>query len=207
MIVLFIIFMTINSLIIMKRYRIFKTLPLVLVCTLVFFAQCRSKSQLPEGDGYSLFFCSGPEYHTDAVFFRANSSADSPNMANSKRMALTNARSELAGQMEVMVTSVINNYFKDSGAGDQKELQQRYVEMSREAINQKLTGTAIICEKTTRTDEGRYRTFVAVELLGDELLDLLNEHIGRDDRLSLDYDHDLFKNTFNEGMRSFKMGQ
>lgn len=188
----------------MKRQKISILFSLLLVSALFVFTQCRSKSDLPRGEERVTVLCSGPEYRSDSEYFRTNSSADSPNMANSKRMALSNARAELAGQMEVTVRSVIDNYVQDLTIGDMQEFQQRYEGLSREVINQKLTGTRIICEETTRTSEGRYRTYIAIELSGDEIFEAMDERISRDDRLRLDYDYDRFKNTFDEEMRNLE---
>lgn len=191
----------------MKREKLSILLSILFVSTLFVFTQCGSKSDLPSGEERVTILCSGPEYRSDSEYFRANSTADSPNMANSKRMALSNARAELAGQMEVTVKAVIDNYVQDVTIGDMQEFQQRYEGMSREVINQKLTGTRIICEEVTRTPEGRYRTYVAIELSGSEILDAMNERISRDDRLRLDYDYDRFKNTFNEEMKNMEQGR
>jgi len=188
----------------MKKQKISILLSLLFVSTLFLFTQCGSKSDLPRGEERVTILCGGPEYRSDSEYFRANNSADSPNMANSKRMALSNARAELAGQMEVTVKAVIDNYFQDVAIGDMQEFQQRYEGMSREVINQKLTGTRIICEEVTRTPEGRYRTYVAIELSGNEILNAMNERISRDDRLRLDYDRERFRNDFDEEMRNFE---
>lgn len=188
----------------MKKQKISILLSLLFISTLFVFTQCGSKSDLPRGEERVTVLCSGPDYRSDSDYFRANSSADSPNMANSKRMALSNARAELAGQMEVRVQAVIDNYFQDVTIGDMQEFKQRYEGMSREVINQKLTGTRIICEEVTRTAEGRYRTYVAIELSGSEILNEMNQRIRNDERLRLDYDYDRFKNTFDEEMRNLE---
>ncbi len=188
----------------MKKQKLSILLFVLFLSTLFVFTQCGSKSDLPRGEERVTILCSGPEYRSDSEYFRANSTADSPNMANSKRMALSNARAELAGQMEVTVKSVIDNYVQDMTIGDMQEFQQRYEGLSREVINQKLTGTRIICEEVTRTPEGRYRTYVAIELSGNEIHDAMDARISRDERLRLDYDYDRFKNSFDEEMRNME---
>ncbi len=185
----------------MKNQKLFILFSLLLAATVFVFTQCRSKDDLPRGEERITVLCSDPEYRSDSEYFRANSSADSPNMSNSKRMAVSNARADLAGQIEVTVKAVIDNYVQDITIGDMQEYQQRYEGLSREVINQKLTGTRIICEETTRTDEGRYRTYVAIELSGSEILSAMNQRIRGDERLRLDYDYDRFKNTFEDEMR------
>ncbi len=183
------------------------------ILLIVFFAagallltHCRSKQQaaLPEGETRVVVLCSGPEYFTDNEYFRANSLGESTNQANSRRMALSNARAELAGQIEVTVKSVIDNYVQDITVGDRSEFMQRYEGLSREVIEQRLAGTRVICEELTRTADGTYRTYLAIELSGNEILNAMNQRISNDDRLRLDYNYEKFKETFDQEMEQMR---
>ncbi|SKC19210.1 LPP20 family lipoprotein [Alkalitalea saponilacus] len=184
-------------------------LSLLMVGTVLMFTQCRSKKETatvtpPPGETRVEVLCSGPDYFSNSEFFRANSVAESPNQANSKRMALSNARAELAAQIEVTVKSVIDNYVQDITVGNRQEFTQRYEGLTREVINQRLTGTRVICEELTRTPEGRYKTYIAIELSGEELVNAMNDRISRDERLRLDYDYERFKDTFNQEMEQMR---
>ncbi len=185
----------------MKSQSLSLLVTFMVISAVLLLTQCRSKEPVvPEGETRIEVYCSGPDYWSDNEYFRANAVAESPNQANSRRMALSNARSELAGHMEVTIKAVIDNYVQDIAVGDRQEYAQRYEGLSREVINQKLVGTRIICEEVTRTQEGRYKTYLAIELMGNEVLNAMNERISRDERLRLDYDYEKFKNTFNEEM-------
>ncbi|MDR4987767.1 MAG: hypothetical protein RG741_02870 [Bacteroidales bacterium] len=191
----------------MKKQHLSIVFMAVLMGSLLMFTQCSSKKDAMVGEERISMFCHGAEYRSSSDYFRASSVADSPNMANSKRMALSNARELLAGQLEVTVKSVIDNYFQDVTVGDLQEYQQRYEGMSREVINQQLTGTRVICEEVTRTPEGRYRTYIAIELSGSEIFNAMNERISRDDRLRLDYDYERFRNNFDQEMKNLERGR
>ncbi len=178
-------------------------LPAILLILAVSFSQCRSKrqtAQAPPGETRVEVLCSGPQFFSDHEFFRANSVAESRNQANSKRMALSNARAELAGQIETTIKSVIDNYIQDVTVGNRSEFNQRYEGLSREVINQRLAGTVVICEELMRTSEGLYKTYIAIELSGEDIVDAMNQRIAADERLRLDYDYEKFKNTFNSEM-------
>ncbi|HPI70037.1 MAG TPA: hypothetical protein PLF99_01795, partial [Tenuifilaceae bacterium] len=58
---------------------------------------------------------------------------------------------------------------------------------------------AIVCSKTFMK-EGKYVTYVAVEVAKDELLNNISNKISKDDRLRLDYDKMKFENIFNQEM-------
>ncbi len=186
----------------MKIQRLSTITTLVLLSGVLLFTQCRTKEETtaPEGETRVEVLCSGPEYRSNDEFFRSNGVAESPNQANSRRMALSNARADLAGQIEVTIKAVIDNYVQDIAVDNRQEYAQRYEGLSREVINQKLQGTRVICEELTRTADGNYKTYLAIELVGTEILGAMNDRISRDDRLRLDYDYERFKDTFNEEM-------
>jgi hypothetical protein len=55
-----------------------------------------------------------------------------------------------------------------------------------------------------KTDNGTYKTYIAIELSADELVASYNEKLSKDDRLKIDYDYEKFKETFEKEME--KMG-
>lgn len=172
-------------------------------------ASCRSKKEekpidAPKGEVKVEVLCSGPKYFTDKDFFRANSVGESPDQANSKRMALSNARLELAGQIEVTLKAVIDNYFNDVNSAGKQEYIAKYEGLSREVINQSISGTKTICEELTKTATGKYKTYIAIELNNGALLSTLNNRISADDRLKVDYNYEKFKETFNKEMEEMK---
>lgn len=171
-------------------------------------SSCKSKKEVvvtpPKGEVKVEVLCSGPQYFTSKEYFRANSIGESPNQANSKRMALSNARLELAGQIQTTVKAVIDNYFQDMDAGGKQEYTGKYEGLSREVINQELNGTRTICEELTMTPDGKYKTYIAIELSGNDILKAINERVGADDRLRTNYEYEKFKETFNKEMENFK---
>jgi hypothetical protein len=57
-----------------------------------------------------------------------------------------------------------------------------------------------ICEKLVKTPEGRFKTYIAIELSADELVKAYNERLSQDERLKIDYDYEKFKETFEKEM-------
>lgn len=192
----------------MKKRMNSTAIILVVLIAGVMFTQCRSKeAALPSGETRVELLCSGSEYFTDSEYFRASSMGESSNITNSKRMALSNARAELAGQIGVLVSGVVDNYYQQAGVEERTEFAERYEGLFREIVNERLAGTRTICEEVTRTAEGRYRTYVAIELTGNEILNAANQRIIQDERLRLDYDYERFKNTFNEEINNYRQSQ
>jgi hypothetical protein len=57
-----------------------------------------------------------------------------------------------------------------------------------------------------RTQQGTYKTYIAIELSADELVAKYNERLSQDERLKIDYDYEKFKETFEKEMDKLRTG-
>ncbi|MEQ8302288.1 MAG: hypothetical protein RIB47_02770 [Cyclobacteriaceae bacterium] len=167
-------------------------------------AGCKGKEKLPQGEQEIIVPCSGPDFFTTNKFFRANSIGESQDQVTSKKKALTNARNELAQSIETTVKTVTDNYVNSREMNNKEEVEERFESLNREIVNQTISGVRTLCEKLVKTDQGTYKTYVAIELSADELVSKYNERLSKDDRLKIDYDYEKFKETFEKEMD--KMG-
>ena len=164
------------------------------------FAGCKAKQVVPTGEKEVAVPCSGPDFFTTSKVFRSNSIGESMDQVTSKKMALTNARNELAQSIQTTVKTVTDNYTNSRSMDKKEQLEQRFEQLNREVVEQQLQGVRTICEKLMSTKEGRYKTYIAIELSADDLVKAYNARLSKDDALKIDYDYEKFKNTFNEEM-------
>ena len=191
----------------MKLFHVIKSiLMLTAVVALLVISGCKSKEKAVKESGETLIevYCSGPEFFANAEYFRANQVGESVDQATAKKKALSNARADLASSVETTIKGVIDNYVNSRELNNIEEAEERFESLTREVINQKLTGVKTICEKTTKTDDGKYKTYVALELAGDELMNAMNDRLSKDAKLKIDYDYEQFKKTFDEEMKKFE---
>ena len=191
----------------MKLFHVIKSvLMLTAVVALLIISGCKSKEKAVKESGETLIevYCSGPEYFANAEYFRANQVGESVDQATAKKKALSNARADLASSVQTTIKGVIDNYVNSRELNNVEEAEERFESLTREVINQKLTGVKTICEKTTKTDDGKYKTYVAIELAGDELMNAMNDRLSKDAKLKIDYDYEQFKKTFDEEMKKFE---
>lgn len=172
---------------------------------------CKSKKNAaeaakpPSGETEVKVLCSGPEFFTDEKNFRANNLGESMDQATAKKKALSNARADMASAINTQVKSVIDNYVNSREMNNKEEVAERFEGLTREVVDQKLTGTRTICEKMMKVDgTGNYKCYVAIELSAQDLLAAYNERLSKDERLRIDYDYEKFKETFDQEME--KMG-
>lgn len=189
----------------MKTFRV-STLSLVALAAM-FIIGCKSKEKAPpKGEVEVMVPCSGPDYFTTNKFFRANSIGESQDQVTSKKKALTNARNELAQAIQTTVKTVTDNYVNSREMNNREEVEERFETLNREVVDQTLSGIRTLCEKLMKTQQGTYKTYVAIELSADELVAKYNERISNDERLKIDYDYEKFKETFEKEMEKMRGG-
>src|SRR5918993_8068 len=171
----------------------------------VFFVGCKGKQKIPKGETEVSVPCSGSEFFTTNKYFRANSIGESQDQVTSKKKGLANARAELAASIQTTVKAVTDNYTNSREMNNKEQVEERFEQLNREIVDQKLTGVKTICEKLMKTGNGTYKTYVAIELSAEELVASYNERLSKDDRLKIDYDYEKFKETFENEME--KMGK
>jgi len=188
----------------MKKFT-YSTMVLLAAAAL-FIASCKSKEKTPtvKGETEVIVPCSGPDYFTTAKFFRANSIGESADQVTSKRKALTNARNELAQAIQTTVKTVTDNYVNSREMNNREEVEERFESLNREVVDQTISGVRTLCEKLMKTQEGTYKTYIAIELSADELVSKYNERLSKDERLKIDYDYEKFKETFEKEMEKLQ---
>lgn len=179
----------------------------LLVLALVLTTGCGKKKKLveakkpPVGETVLKEYCAGPEYMSDKKNFRASGLGESMDQAVAKKKALSNARAELAQMLETTLTGVVDNYANSRELNNVEEATERFETLTREVIDQQLTGVKTICtQPVTVNATGNYKYYVAIELSGADIVGDYNERLSKDDMLKVDYDYEKFKAVFEEEM-------
>ena len=182
----------------MKKYILaLGILPLLFACS---GSKKAANQPIPETEVEVVIPCSGPDFFTNKKYFRANSIGESLDQVVSKRKALSNARADLAASVKILVESVVDNYVKSSELNNLEQVEERFEGLNREIIKEELVGIKTICEKLTKTTEGKFKTYIAIELSAQKLVDKFHERMMKDDLLMIDYDYEKFKDTFEKEM-------
>ena len=182
----------------MKKYILVLSVLLISYACSVY--KKAGKQTITENEVEVFVTCSGPDFFTSKKYFRANSIGESLDQVLSKRKALNNALADLAASVKILVESVIDNYVKSSELNNVEQVQQRFEGLNREVIKEVLVGIKTICENLTKTTEGKFKTYIAIELSAQKLVDKFHERMMKDDLLMIDYDYEKFKDTFEKEM-------
>lgn len=194
------------------RKNVTRSIFLMLLAALFFapvMQSCKSsksaeKGKVPSGETKIEMYCSGPGYFSDNEYFRANDVGESTNQSMAKKKAMSNARLAMASAIETKVKAVIDNYFSSYTSNSNIEDKERYEGLSREVVNQELTGIRTICEEYTKTESGNFKCYVALELAGNEILNGMKNRISDDEKLKIDFQYEKFKQEFQKEMEQFE---
>jgi len=178
----------------------------VVAAALIMTTGCGKKKKLaeaqpPAGETVLKEYCAGAEYMSDKKHFRASGLGESMDQAVAKKKALSNARAEIAQSLETTLQGVVDNYANSRELNNVEEATERFESMTREIIDQRLSGVKMICSQpVTVNATGNYKYYVAIELSGDDIVSDYNERLSKDDKLKVDYDYEKFKDIFDQEM-------
>lgn len=151
--------------------------------------------------------CQGPKYTTDDKFFRSSQIGTSSDISLAKEKALTLAKQQLAASIQTKIKSVTDRYVNEREIGNQSDFSQKFENLTREVVDQTLIDIRTVCEQSTVLEDGRFRTFVALEINKETLKNGISERISRQDLIQLEYDKKKFEEIFDEEMRKIEEGQ
>ncbi|MDR3133317.1 MAG: LPP20 family lipoprotein [Prevotellaceae bacterium] len=150
---------------------------------------------------------SDKEYKTDKEFFRASQSGKSPDLATAKKIALQNAKTELAGNIQSTIKAVTENYTNQRSVGDKQEFENKFEENARAVVNQTLNDVRIIGEKVFKEKDGKHTYYIAIEMSKEPVVNNIADRISKDAKLQLDFDKHQFQKVFDEEMQKFEAQQ
>ena len=164
-----------------------------------------SKADAPKGEVEINLACSGEDFFSSKKYFRANSIGESMDLATSKKKALSDARTYIASSIQTTIKATIDNYVNSRESNNKELIEEKFEGLSREVINQKLSGVKTICERTFKDEAtGKYKTYIALEYGADDLVEAINERLTKDESLRVDYDYEKFKQTFDKEMEKLE---
>ncbi|HAN19945.1 MAG: hypothetical protein A2X13_10995 [Bacteroidetes bacterium GWC2_33_15] len=191
------------------KNRVYKPFGLLLAGAVVMssmFTSCKSSKEVSnvKNETEIEVFCSGDQYRSDKSNFRANSIGESSDQVTARKKAMSNAKADLAGLIQTVIKGTTDNYVNSREFNNVEEVEERFESLTREVLNQQLNNIKVLCEKQTVTKEGRYKTYIAIEMSVDALEEALNNKLSKDARLKVDYDYEKYKETFEKEMEKLE---
>jgi len=143
---------------------------------------------------------SSKEFQSDKDNFRSKSSGNSPDMATAKKIALQNAKSEMAGLISTTIKRVTEQYTNQRQISNTQEFSNKFEEMAREVTNQQLSDVRVLDEKILKETNNTFTYWVAIEANKKVVLEGVDRGISNNQKLQQDYDRKKFEEIFNTEM-------
>ena len=193
----------------MKNNVLSKISSVAFATILLMTASCKSPQSIQKSTGaveISVPF-SDSKYKSDKDFFRSKQMGKSIDLATSKKIALQNAKAELAGNIKSVVKRVTDQYTNQRTVGDKQDFENKFEELAREVVDQTLSDVRVIDEKIFKETDGKYSYWVAIETSKVSILDAVSSKISKNEKLQLDYDKKKFEDVFNSEMEKLSKEQ
>jgi hypothetical protein len=143
------------------------------------------------------------KYRSDQEFFRARQTGKSPDLATAKKIALLNAKAEMAGNIRSTIKRVTEQYTYERIVDDKLEFENGFAEIAREVVNQSLNDVRIIDDKIFREGDGSFSYWIAIEVSKGSIVEGVNNKISQNDKLQSNYEKNKFEEIFNHEMEKF----
>ena len=174
-------------------------LPLALLLGGATLAGCNGgKSITPKqaGEIEILEYCSINEYPTDKDHFRASSVGESTRRDAAKSMARTNCEAAIGRVINSTVELVAIRHINSTAYDNSEEATSVFNEQAKTVVSQSLSAAITICERLTQKADGKYVSYVAIEVSTAEVLSKLDYGLSQDERIRAEYNYEKFKETF-----------
>ena len=189
-----------------------QTIGIILISSLLLFSGCKSSKKTTtfqkENNAVEITLpFTGPEYSSNKDFFRARQSGTSPDLPTAKKIALQNAKAEVASDIESVIKRSTDQYTTQRTIATKQEFKNKFEELSREVVKQNVVDATTIAEKVFKEKDGGYTYWVVVEVPKQSVLEGLNNNILKNQNLQLDFEKSLYEKTFNGEMDKFEKEQ
>ena len=153
---------------------------------------CKSSkpAPMPKGETEVSIPCNGPEFYSKKGIIRASAIGESQDQMMAKKKAQANSREQLAATLNVTIKSVVDNYYSSKTIDNVEQAKTRFEGLTRQVVDQQLSGVATVCEKFVSTRTGTWKCYIAQELNGEEILKSIQNKISGDEKLRLDFEYE-----------------
>lgn len=184
---------------------------ITIIISTILLSSCASKKKVNKeatkkaiGDVEIIIPCSGSKYETDKSYFRATQSGTSTDLSMSREKAVLAAKRRLSSFINSKIKSVTDRYAQDRQISDESEFSEKFENLTREVVNQELFEVKKICEKITKKPDGKYFTFISLEVKKELIYNGIENKISKDKKLRQDYDKKKFEEIFDKEMEKLE---
>ncbi|MDR2291963.1 MAG: hypothetical protein LBE11_00635 [Prevotellaceae bacterium] len=127
----------------------------------------------------------------------------SPKESNAHNIAALDARSRLARQLQVQINTFIRIYNEQYEATGVQDASGKFNEIAEGYAEQLLSGTNEICSNAYVKPDGSFNVYVCIEMSEDSLSRVYKK-LTDDQKMSIDYGYERFKQEMEKAMEDYR---
>ncbi|MDR3296813.1 MAG: hypothetical protein LBS94_01080 [Prevotellaceae bacterium] len=141
-------------------------------------------------------------FRSDKEYFRGFGVGQSKDLNTSRDKARMAANAELAGSISTLIKQVLERYVNDAGQAP-ADYSELFEGMTKQVVNQQISNVAVACNKTTQTQDGMYKVYMAVEANKTEVYNALERNAASNKKMETLFDREKFRKNFDAEMEAF----
>ncbi len=164
------------------------------------------KATAPTGLVEQTLPLSEARHRTDAEYYRAVQSGKSTDMSMAKKVAIQNARQELAASINADLESVVENYAanRQMPSDEKSTFETRMTELTYTVVQQRLSGSTLSDEKLFTTPTGEYQYFVCMQLNKADMKEALLNELQKNEKLISDFEISEFRKLYEKKLSEYQ---
>lgn len=149
------------------------------------------------------------KYRSDAQFYRAVQSGVSPERSMAKKIAIQNARQEIAATIQSDIKTVTENYARQLNLSSEAipAYESKMTELTYAVVSQMIAGATVVDERLYTEPNGMFRHYVCLELSKEEMKEAVIAKLKQEEKLLSDFNLSEFKKLYDEKLAGFNAQQ
>ncbi|GGH73887.1 MAG: hypothetical protein EP346_03845 [Bacteroidetes bacterium] len=120
----------------------------------------------------------GSDYESSRRYFRAVGKGQSADERVARSKSDMDARTQLAGMVDVTIKEVADDYLRESAIVDRSEVMTQFQSLSRQVMNTRLADVRKLDEKVYyNSEKQQYTAFTAYEIHKNSMFDMIEDQI------------------------------
>jgi hypothetical protein len=143
---------------------------------------------------------SGSEYKTDKTYFRVVSQGTSPDISMAEKIAMSNARSKMAFQIQTLVKSVTRNYSEQIKDGNSFSGGETFEALSEDVAKQIIPNISVKDNKVLKSETNIYEHWVCIEVLRKDIQNRAAQELSSKKSMKIESNREEFQKIFDQEM-------
>ena len=139
----------------------------------------------------------GSEFKSDNNYYRVVSQGVSPDISMAEKIAMSNARTKMATQIQTLVKNVTRNYAEQMKDGKSFTNGESFQSLSEDVAKQVIPNITVKESKVLKGDDNIFEYWVCIEVLKKDILNRAGSELSSNKIYKIEENRDAFQKIFD----------